>query len=44
MPTYLRMWYLQKLAETRKKENDAANKNNKKTPTIHQPTFEKPKR
>ncbi len=45
MPVYLRMWYLNKLADTRKAENDAqekAMKPNKGT-QIHRPQFEKPR-
>ena len=45
MPVYLRMWYINKLVETKKKENDAHERSMKKsnTPTIHRPRFEKPK-
>ena len=44
MPVYLRMWYLQKLADTRKEENDAQHKamNKTKGTQIARPTFEKP--
>ena len=41
MPVYLRMWYINKLAETRRKENEAVEKRSKKSPAIHQPTFDK---
>ena len=46
MPVYLRMFYLNKLSDTRQKENEAVEKRNKKsnTPQIHRPTFEKPTR
>ena len=48
MPTYLRAWYIQKLADTKEKEiqnmQKASKKSSSTTPTIHQPTFEKPQR
>ena len=44
MPVYLRMWYLQKLADSRKEEQDAQQKAMKPKGTqIARPTFEKPK-
>jgi hypothetical protein len=44
MPTYLRAWYLQKLADTRKQEQDAQQKAMKPKGTqIARPTFEKPR-
>ena len=45
MPTYLRIWYLQKLGDTRKAENDAQQKAMKPKGTqIHRPSFDKPTR
>jgi len=42
MPVYLRTWYLQKLSDTRKAENDAQEKASKKGTTINRPSFNKP--
>ena len=44
MPVYLRMWYLQKLADTRKEDQAAQEKAMKPKGTqIARPTFEKPR-
>ena len=44
MPTYLRSWYLHKLADTIKAEQDAQEKamNKSKGTQIARPSFEKP--
>ena len=46
MPSYLRTWYLQKLIDTRQKENEAQEKamNKNKGPKISRPSFAKPNR
>ena len=41
MPTYLRNWYLQKLADVREAELNAQKKAMKKGTQIHRPSFEK---
>lgn len=44
MPTYLRNWYLQKLIDTKEKENEAQQKALKKQkgPGISRPSFARP--
>jgi|TARA_Y100000361_G_C10879564_1_gene198500 hypothetical protein len=41
MPTYLRNWYLQKLADVREAELKAQQKSMKKGTQIHRPSFGK---
>ena len=46
MPTYLRNWYLQKLVDTKDKEQEAQDRAMKKSkgPNVHRPSSAGPRR